>query len=578
MALSRRRLRCHYCNSPARDSVAHVPRQYLCPQCDAVNHFDERGNITDPPPESVAAAHATALRYNLSRSPSPAMSPFCGACQRNQMLVQNLVAEYLPDEDDPEYARYEAQFDAYRAELEHRYPQVCKDCEHRVNDHIRRAGYVAKADHLRRVMERSEKKRQVQQTWREAWTLRLISLAKWTYVLSVVAQASWHVFGYIMATDAQSWAGHDMVFPESVSLHGCLRQAIFVRQVPESCVLASTITQAVMYAVVADVLTLWWNPELKNKTKSITGRMRGLKALWAIRVVVLVLRCASLYYWQHTAIDRDSIATFHQMHLCMLAVMALSVILTFKTVRIRYQSPTSFRNDVNGHVLSASSSPGPAPRDTYKPAHPQASAFDTMAHGFTTSFNAASEPLAYPPSPALSTSSYTTYATEATTPYKSERGGGDDYMDWTPTQRRFAPVQPTVHPSPWREQEPSPPPQQAPSYSPHSLFSKPDPNPFRHKVPAAPKAPAQAKADPWKRSVWDPPLKETQPNFFQEDRKARGGVGDATGLEGLGVPRNVKRDAELFASPKLKYDYYGTMKDTGLEDRFEETFNDFFSR
>jgi hypothetical protein len=55
-------------------------------------------------------------------------------------------------------------------------------------------------------------------------------------------------------------------------------------------------------------------------------------------------------------------------------------------------------------------------------------------------------------------------------------------------------------------------------------------------------------------------------------------VGEVKGLDGFGVPRIVKRDAELFASPKLKYDYYGTMKDTGLEDRFEETFNSLFKK
>ena len=46
------------------------------------------------------------------------------------------------------------------------------------------------------------------------------------------------------------------------------------------------------------------------------------------------------------------------------------------------------------------------------------------------------------------------------------------------------------------------------------------------------------------------------------------------GLDGFGVPKNVNRDAELFASPKFKYDNYGTMKDTGLE----ETFNGLFSK
>jgi len=46
----------------------------------------------------------------------------------------------------------------------------------------------------------------------------------------------------------------------------------------------------------------------------------------------------------------------------------------------------------------------------------------------------------------------------------------------------------------------------------------------------------------------------------------------------LQIYKNVKRDAELFASPQLKYDYYGTMKDTGLEDSFESTFNSLFAK
>lgn len=537
----------------------------------------QRGNITDPPTETIATAPSTSFRYT-SRSPSPVMSapvesPFCDTCQRNQTLVQNLVAEYLPDEDDPEYAKYEAHFDAYRAELEGRYPQVCKDCEDRVNDQIRRAGYVAKADHLRRVMERSEKKRRTPQTLRQAWTLRSISLAKWTYILSFFVQVSWHIFGVMMAADDPMWKGDESAIPASFSLEVCLRQAVFVCQVDDACVLSRSVIQVVMYALLADMVTLWWNPRLKDKTNSITGRMSGLKSLWAIRAAVFVLRCGSLYYWQHTAVDRDSISTFHNMHLFLLAVMFLSFVLTFKTVCISYQSPSTFREQLS----SATNSPRRAPQSAYKPAHPQASAFDTMAQGFTTSFSDAFDTPAYPPSPTLTNASHTTHATEATTPYKSVRG--EDDMDWTPTQRRFAPVQPTVIPSPWadRHQQPSSPPTQM-SHSPHSLFSKPDTNPFRHRVPAAPKAPAQAKVDPWKRGVWDPPLKETTPNFFKEDQKARGGAGETKGLDGFGVPKNVKRDAELFASPKLKYDYYGTMKESGLEDRFEETFNDFFSK
>jgi late competence protein required for DNA uptake (superfamily II DNA/RNA helicase) len=41
MALLRRKLRCHYCNTQSRDTVSRMPETYHCRECDAVNHFDE---------------------------------------------------------------------------------------------------------------------------------------------------------------------------------------------------------------------------------------------------------------------------------------------------------------------------------------------------------------------------------------------------------------------------------------------------------------------------------------------------------------------------------------------------------
>lgn len=600
MALLRRRIRCHYCNVQSRDSVAQMPRQYHCPHCDAMNYFDEvntrasfyaipqltsqqRGNIADPPLEAVATSLSTSVRYTHtpSRSPSPVTSanvesPFCDTCQRNQALVQNLVAEYLPNEDDKEYAKYEASFNGWRAELEDRYPQVCKKCEARVNDQIRNAGYAARADNARRLLERSSAKKRTVQTVRQAWTLKLISLAKWTYILSFLVQVLWHILGYIMAPDERLWDDEREEFVSTArtfDLDICARQAFYVREVDQCCVLGPYVTKVVAYALLADLFTLWWNPKLENKTNSITGRMRGLKSLWAIRAAVFALRASTLLYWQYQEVNHETLRIFHNNHLCMFAAMLLSFVLTFKTVRISYQSPCSFREQ----VVIAAISPQHARKSSYHPAHPQADVFDAMAHGFIKGFDDALDAPAYPPSPTLTHSSYTTHATEATTPFGNKSLRDIDDMDWTPTQRRFAAHQPTIHPSPWHRNEPSPPPAAAP-HEPVSLFRKPDPNPFRHKVPAAPKAPAASKADPWKRGIWDPPLKEIVPNFFKESAKERGGVGETKGLDGIGVPKNVKRDAELFASPKFKYDNYGTMKESGLEGRFEETFNALFSK
>lgn len=487
---------------------------------------------------------------------------FCDTCQRNQTLLTNILAEYLPDEDHPRYEEFVASYDAYKNELEERYPQVCQTCLPRVQQQIRNAGYAAKADHLRRIMEKSDEKRKTFQTPRQTWTLRIISMAKWTYMISVFTGMLWHAFALIMASDEGFLA--DETFRWKV----CLEQAIQVRSVDKSCLLSPYPTKLLLCALAADLFTIWWNPKLKDKTNSLTGRMSGLKSLWSIRIAVLSLRCANLYYWKHTTIDYEALRSFRRTNFFMLIALALSAVLTWKAVRIVHRPSPSLQRSAHGTFPSALNSAEDARRGSYHPAHLQPNIFDSMAHGFTSSFHDTS---ALPPSPTLTASSYSTHHTEATTPYtqKSLRLE-DDSMDWTPTQRRFAQQSPSILPPQW-SQKPSPPQQRTQEL--HSLFSKPDPNPFRHKIPAAPKAPAQANINPWKPSVWDPPLKATTPNFFKEERKVRSQSPDK-GLEGLGVPKNVQRNAEIFASPKLKYDYYGTMKDTGLE----ETFNGLFSK
>lgn len=497
---------------------------------------------------------------------APSDDFFCDRCQRNQALMRNLLAEYLPDEEDPAYEKYEAAYDDYKTELEERYPQVCQDCLPRVQDQIRNAGYAAKADHLRRIMEKSEHRRAKVQTSRQEWTQRIISLGKWTYIFSTLTGILWHTFALIMTPDEGMLA--DNAFRWDV----CLSQAISVFSVDESCILSPFVVRLQQYAILADLLTIWWNPKLRVKTNSLTGRMSGLKSLWTVRTVVVLLRFASLRYCVRATINDSNLQNFWNTNVCMLVALTLTSALSWKAVHIVYVTPSSIEQSMKDTLPSTPNSAEKTPRSSYRPAHPQPNTFDNMAQAFTSSFQGAS---ALPPSPTLSASSCTTRNTDATTPFTQRSAFlADDDMDWTPTKRRFAAQEQPVISSQWSQQPPPTEPQQLSPPHQHSLFSRPDPNPFRHKVPAAPKAPSQVKSNPWKPSVWDPPLKDTTPNFFREEQKARGGVGEAKGLDGLGVPKKVKRDAELFASPKFKYDNYGTMKDTGLE----ETFNGLFSK
>ncbi|RMZ66155.1 Integral inner nuclear membrane ima1 [Pyrenophora seminiperda CCB06] len=596
MALLRRRLRCHYCNVQSRDSVLQIPKTYHCPHCDAVNHFDQRGNITDPPIEEIATAPATAFQYMRSRSPTPAMQApvhddiFCGTCQRNQTIYTRLVGNFIPDEDDPHYEKYVASMDDYKAELELRYPQVCQTCQPRVQQQIRNANHVARADNLARIMEASKKKRTIVHTGRQAWTLRIISLAKWTYVLSTGVEMLWHAAVLFVAPD------DGMLSDQSFGWGVCLSQAIFVRSVNKACVLSSPVVKWLQYAIIADLATIWWNPKLKLKTNSLTGRMRGLTSLWSIRLAVVVLRSTMLFQLKDTDINTDMLLNFQITHMTMLVVLALSTILTWTTVRIVYGAAPSFAKAIPEIIPASPSSAQKARRNSYHPVHPQADIYDSMAHSFATGIEGYQNSSPCPPSPTLTESSYTsTHATDATTPFAKRDAFLDDFdtMDWTPTkggprfsrqqQQEIIPNQfskqaaaaavPQLSQPQFRNSQPQ---QQ------HSLFAEKDPNPFRHRVPAKPPtslASAQKlRQNPWKPSAWDPPLDVNKKNFFKEEQKARGGSGgsgvdEVQGLDGLGVPKNVKRDAELFASPKLKYDYYGTMKDTGLEDTFNAMFS-----
>jgi hypothetical protein len=497
---------------------------------------------------------------------------FCDTCQHNQALYTGMLAEYFPDEDEPEYEIYAAKYDEYKDELEERYPQVCKECLPRVQAQIRSANHVARADNLARLMEATKTKQAQVQTWRQAVTLNTILLAKYTYIFSTLVGVLWHTVGLIMAQNE----GEGIWVDQTFSLDICLSQAFSVRSVDESCVLSPSIVKLMHYAIAADLFTIWWNPKLKKKTNSLTGRMRGIKPLLAIRATVILLRFASLHYWQHAAINYATIKTYQYTHLFMLVVLALSTVLTWKTVRVVYGAPPSFPKSTHEPVLSTPSSAQKARKGSYHPAHPEPDIFNGMAQAFTSGIYQESSPL--PPSPTLTEASYTTHATEATTPFAQRstflKAGDADDMDWTPTKARsarFSSQPPEILSNAWRstqQQQPSPPPQQ-----PHSIFARRDSNPFRHRVPALP----VTKPSVWKPGIWAPLLKETTPNFFKDaSRNAAGG--ESKGLDGFGVPKNVKRDAELFASPKLKYDNYGTMKDTGLEDRFEKTFNDMFSK
>ncbi len=116
---------CFYCQTSVTPTPRN-PRSFQCPHCDCMNHYNVKGEIVSDNPamhdESLNtisfARRGTHIASALTSADGPKQvflpvaSPrkdrlpsthrstsFCHACQTNQMLLQNLLANYLPPPD-----------------------------------------------------------------------------------------------------------------------------------------------------------------------------------------------------------------------------------------------------------------------------------------------------------------------------------------------------------------------------------------------------------------------------------------------------------------------------------------------
>ncbi|KAF2200479.1 hypothetical protein GQ43DRAFT_373710 [Delitschia confertaspora ATCC 74209] len=338
MSILRRYLWCHYCTQKTPNTQSGVVRKFTCQNCGAVNYLDERGEITDPPAEATGFTSNFHYARPVPRATSPELagppeqdSLFCRECLKNQQLVATALAEYLPSPDDPEYTKYEATVDAYKNDLEQRYPQVCADCIPRVRSRIRAAGYAAKTDHLRRVLEKTRNGGALY--GRSSWNWRniVLLLAGWIYVASVIFGLLWHTFGALMRPE-------DVLNDESQ----CAYQAWNRGQVEPQC-----FDHMWVYAqigLLCGLLSFWWNPKLQQKASGSSGRLKGLRSHMTLQAVLLAARILSMYYLAEVpSTFQNALDIFRAGH----AFMGFFVLLVSITVSLLKPSLNHFPDNRN---------------------------------------------------------------------------------------------------------------------------------------------------------------------------------------------------------------------------------------
>ncbi|KAI9717702.1 MAG: hypothetical protein M1828_007105 [Chrysothrix sp. TS-e1954] len=336
---------CFYCGSRSAQKLDKNVRMFKCEHCEAVNHLDAQGQITDPPARTTAVSSAS-LRY--ARSPSRATSPpstldptdlFCDTCTKNQHLYQQNLASYLPSESSPDYPKYLQSYETYRQKLEERYPQVCPRCAPKVRERIRKAGYVAKTDFLQRMVESSRNGELHRRTsWRYTWRSIVLRLAGLGWYSSAVVQSIYHL---TLATPKSFYEAYG----QPQGSNNVLRQLQLLKDnhmandLGDSWVLDSD--RLISNVLLLSVSLIWWNPRLWNKYCAFSnGRMIHLFDYYCLQILVLAVRAVGYTYLSQ--LPRTSDESSRGINAFLAVFILAMTVMTSRVVQIDNRPRVSF--------------------------------------------------------------------------------------------------------------------------------------------------------------------------------------------------------------------------------------------
>ena len=267
---------------------------------------------------------------------TPDDSLFCPTCLKNQHLVSQALASYLPPPDAPDYAEYVKAEDEYLKGLEERYPQVCKRCEPRVQERIRAAGYAARTDHLRRMMDRT---RGCGIQYRNTrWRSPLVALGGVGWVLSLGGQILWNGLSFFESTE-ESHGLRDA--QGSVSGSMCLQQVMRGSSSILDCI--EVLYSAVGLALLLGLLSSWWHPLLQETLRRKGGRAVGTAEFYQLQGMLLIIRFAMWWYLPGSGLNVQMTKAAH------LSLLVFVAIVSARLVDVRIETNT-FPD--NPHVFS----------------------------------------------------------------------------------------------------------------------------------------------------------------------------------------------------------------------------------
>ncbi|CAM1510558.1 Fc.00g008930.m01.CDS01 [Cosmosporella sp. VM-42] len=527
-------LTCFYCGKRTNTKYDGVTHDFLCLNCDATNYLDENGDITDPP--VATEREAPARHYAVQRQQSPTSptssqdNTFCSTCLKNQRLFTASLAQYLPDDpSDPSYPELERNYYRYRKSLEERYPQVCEECAERVEGKIRQAGYTAKTDHLRRMVERSRGRRvDPAKTTATDW---VNTLGRGLWWGGFLMQILWHmkvIASVLKHTDDGMYDPDDKSWP-TIAISG-LEWVVAFLPPPDTLIIG---------AITSSILSIWWNPQFVQFSRGFTKHLLGFTQWYSFQWLIIFFRVLFRRVEVVEGGKGDTRNAQLGVHFIMAVIMGVVYTLARRSIRV----------DTTPLFGPHSTTVSPKPKRLSKKKQEDSKTFSDLLNEALDSPTSApkrdplnrpfasSLPPPYPPSNPIRSQESPSLRLESLgiSPPASQRTQEAQYsdeMDWSPTQSH-AQSQHRAFADP-------------PSNRPTRAFGEapvhPEGSPFWYKIPAAPSSQAQRLRSPnvpvlrskpvEKESVFftskiqakrqerseDDPVAFNQPRFFAPER------------------------------------------------------------
>lgn len=311
-----RRIHCHFCGARSQYSKSSGIPEFQCSSCEAVNFLDRKGNIVDTPASvAVQSQHQNAeprptfqtftqeLPETLNHQQNQA---FCKTCLHNQQVYMETLTNYLPDEDHPEYQKFEDALPQFKKNLDERYPQICKKCAPQAQRKINRADYYAGTQNLAMLGRKTQARgfasaRGLRDDWGK-WSMRLLlDIMGLVYHASLLAQVAWHVYGIFVTvtnTNTEEFDSTDFAFEATPS--ACVQQSLRMRF---DSICYQSYSTYMTRALLTSACLLWYNPGLKgwyhhtHRMEAVTGQTEHFR----MQLIMLVVRAIAYYKLSNSA-------------------------------------------------------------------------------------------------------------------------------------------------------------------------------------------------------------------------------------------------------------------------------------